>query len=78
MLKETFGIRKEIEDKIMNNFINCQRKNCAHSKWALVPGFLCELKTTHLNSRGICTDYVKQAGKIDAYKEALKRGSEAK
>lgn len=62
----------------MSSLIDCQRKNCEHNKWALFPGFFCEQKVTHLDSKGICTDYVKQLGKIDAYKEALEKGKHAK
>jgi len=61
----------------MSQRVDCKRLNCVHSKWAFFPGFICELKTVHLNERGTCTEYVRQKGKIDAYKEALKKGQES-
>jgi hypothetical protein len=54
--------------------VDCKRLNCTHSKWSFYPGFLCELKTVHLDKTGKCTDYLKQIGKVDAYKELLAKG----
>ncbi|MDD5551384.1 MAG: hypothetical protein PHS34_09000 [Candidatus Omnitrophica bacterium] len=58
----------------MSEFVDCKRLNCEKNKWSLFPGFHCILKVTHLNEKGCCTDYIKQVGKIDAYKEALEKG----